>query len=128
MQLVSPPRRRRRLIDLTPLIDVVFILLLFFMLASRFHQWRALTVSASGTPGDRDAVPAVLVRVHGDGSLDLNTEAIPSPALTARLRLALTREPGLAVQIESADEVPLQTLVTVLDQVHAAGISRIHLR
>lgn len=128
MQLVSRLRRRRRLIGLTPLIDVVFILLLFFMLASQFNQWRAVRISATGTPGIGDSAPAVLVRVHDDGSVDLNGEPIASHALTARLRQALTREPDLAVRIESADEVPLQALVTVFDQLHAAGIDRMNLK
>jgi biopolymer transport protein ExbD len=128
MQLASAPRRRRRLIGLTPLIDVVFILLLFFMLASQFHQWRAMTIRATGTPGDGDSAPALLVRVHGDGSLDLDSEPITPLTLTPRLRQALTREPDLTVRIESADEVPLQTLVSVLDQLHAAGIDRMNLK
>ncbi|OOC09384.1 ExbD/TolR family protein, partial [Thioalkalivibrio halophilus] len=39
--------RRRNLISLTPLIDVVFILLVFFMLASSFLDWRAVELEAS---------------------------------------------------------------------------------
>ena len=128
MQFGSTPHRRRRLIGLTPLIDVVFILLLFFMLASQFHQWRAMTIGATGTPGNGEAAPAVLVRVHGDGSLDLNGEPVAVHALTAHLQQTLIREPEMSVQIESADEVPLQALVTLFDQLHAAGIDLMNLR
>ena len=128
MQFCSTQRRRRRLIGLTPLIDVVFILLLFFMLASQFHQWRAMTIGATGTPDNGEVAPAVLVRVHGDGSLDLNGEPVAVHALTAHLRQTLIREPALSVQIESADEVPLQALVTLFDQLHAAGIDLMNLR
>jgi len=128
MQLVFVSRWRRRLIGLTSLIDVVFILLLFFMLASQFHHWRALTVQATGTSGDAGAAPSMLVRVRADGTLDLNGEPTSPSDLSARLRQALAREPELWVQVESADEVPLQTLVTLLDQLHAAGIERMSLR
>jgi biopolymer transport protein ExbD len=128
MRLVSMPRSRRRLIGLTPLIDVVFILLLFFMLASQFNQWRAVTVSAAGRLADGGAAPAMLVRVHGDGRLDLNGEPLASHSLAERLRQALSREPDLSVQIESADAVSLQDLVSVFDQLHAAGIERMSLR
>jgi len=128
MQFGSTPRPRRRLIGLTPLIDVVFILLLFFMLASQFHQWRAMTIGATGTPSNGEAAPAVLVRVHVDGSLDLNGEPVAVHSLTAHLRQTLIREPELSVQIESADEVPLQALVTLFDQLHAAGIDLMNLR
>jgi hypothetical protein len=40
-RLAAEPRRRRALISMTPLIDVVFILLIFFMLASSFLNWRS---------------------------------------------------------------------------------------
>lgn len=128
MQFGSTPRERRHLIGLTPLIDVVFILLLFFMLASQFHQWRAITIGATGTPSDGDSAPAVLVRVHGDGSLDLNGEPVAIHALTAHLRQILNQEPDLSVQIESADDVSLQALVTLFDELHAAGIDLMNLR
>ncbi|MBO8087018.1 MAG: biopolymer transporter ExbD, partial [Marichromatium sp.] len=48
MRLDLARRVRRNPISLTPLIDVVFILLLFFMLASHFDQWRALALDARG--------------------------------------------------------------------------------
>ena len=41
-----PQGRRRPLISLTPLIDVVFILLVFFMLASSFLDWRSIDLNA----------------------------------------------------------------------------------
>ena len=44
---VLPNSRRRALISLTPLIDMVFILMVFFMLASSFQTWRAIAVTAS---------------------------------------------------------------------------------
>ena len=43
---IAKPRRRRSPISLTPLIDVVFILLVFFMLASSFLDWRSITLAA----------------------------------------------------------------------------------
>src|SRR3546814_18552679 len=58
---------RRRLISLTPLIDVVFILLVFFMLASSFVDWRAIvldTPAAATRAGASEG--ALLVRVGRD--------------------------------------------------------------
>lgn len=128
MQLDLASRPRRSGIGMTPLIDVVFILLLFFMLASHFHQWRAMTVSAAGrgTPGA--ATPAVLVRVHDDGSIDFNGDPVGIDGLGREIARTLLRTPSLAVQIESDDDVPLQTLAEVFDQLQAAGVSEMNLR
>ncbi|WVM94262.1 MotA/TolQ/ExbB proton channel family protein [Halopseudomonas pachastrellae] len=47
MQLEAFPGKKRRGISLTPLIDVVFILLLFFMLSSNFMHWRQISLSSA---------------------------------------------------------------------------------
>ena len=47
-RLANNARRRRPLISLTPLIDVVFILLVFFMLTSTFLDWRPIELNAPG--------------------------------------------------------------------------------
>ena len=61
----SQPRR----LSLTPLIDVVFMLLLFFMLATSFSQWRVLDL-IRGETGDMKSLPlstqSSLLRVYPD--------------------------------------------------------------
>jgi len=124
------PRKRgaRARISLTPLIDVVFILLVFFMLASNFMDWRAIRldapVKAGADGGDR---PAVLLRIGGDGRLDLNGEPIADGGLATTMQRLTRRSPVPTVLIRPADGVPLQRAVSVLDRVEAAGISRARL-
>ncbi|MDX1606672.1 MAG: biopolymer transporter ExbD, partial [Candidatus Competibacterales bacterium] len=80
-------RSRRRIISLTPLIDVVFILLFFFMLASSFIQWRSIDLGLAGAEaGARPLAGTVLVRIRADGSLDLNAAPVSLAELEARLR------------------------------------------
>ena len=52
--LTAPRSRRRALISLTPLIDVVFILLVFYMLASTFTDWNAIPLALDPAPRDGD--------------------------------------------------------------------------
>ena len=52
MTLAAAAQKKRPLISLTPLIDVVFILLVFFMLASSFLDWRSIDLS---TPAAAEA-------------------------------------------------------------------------
>lgn len=65
------PRRRR--ISLTALIDVVFILLMFFMLTSSFSQWRAVELNApvQSTSSDDDSLPQLLI-LGSDNSVHLH--------------------------------------------------------
>lgn len=124
----SLPAKRRQLISLTPLIDVVFILLIFFMLASSFLDWRTITLN---TPGQAATVPdmegAMLVRLHADGTLDMAGEALSGDQLQARLQAALARKPGQRVLVRPERGVAMQRAVEVLDLVASAGIMDVSL-
>src|SRR3546814_3113150 len=79
------PRRRVR-ISLTPLIDVVFILLIFFMLATSFVDDRAIEVGAPAAKlGGASLEGALLVELRQDG-LRLAGERLTAPQLLGRLQ------------------------------------------
>jgi biopolymer transport protein ExbD len=121
-------RGGKRLISLTPLIDVVFILLIFFMLASSFLDWRAITLDAPAAQAAGTSMDgAVLIRVMADGSLDLGGSPVTLDDLNERLRPHLDRKPDQRVLIQPAAGVPLQRVVTVLDAATAAGVSNLSL-
>jgi biopolymer transport protein ExbD len=129
MRLDLPARPAGRAISLTPLIDVVFILLLFFLLASQFQQWRALTMNAPTlAQGERAESSAVLVRVHGDGQVDLNGEPIDVPGLERAIGERLADDPELAVVVQPAADATLQPIISVIDRLVAAGVEELNLQ
>jgi biopolymer transport protein ExbD len=116
------PRRRLR-ISLTPLIDVVFILLVFFMLASSFLDERAFQVAAPAARlGGQSLEGALLIELRQDG-LRLAGQPVTPAQLDARLGEHAARNPGQRVLIRPAPGVPLQQAVTLLDRVIADGLS-----
>lgn len=129
MHFDLPGRPRRRLIGLTPLIDVVFILLLFFMLASNLTRLHAVALDAPDSEvTGADSLPALLLRIQADGRLDLNGEPVEADTLHDRLRAQLERAPDLKVWVQPADAVPLQRTLQVFDQLAAAGVPVLRLR
>jgi biopolymer transport protein ExbD len=133
MRFDLPAPRAGRAIGLTPLIDVVFILLLFFLLASHFHQWRALQLDTASAELDAersaaDEPPALLVRVHADGGVDINGEPLAPAQLPAALADWRDRRPELAVVVAAGADVRLQALVGVMDAVVAAGVATVRLQ
>ncbi len=124
MRLERPQARRRSAIALTPLIDVVFILLLFFMLASSLTRLHAVALQSQPTTGQQsDAPPALLLRVKADGELDLNGETLRGSELRAALASRLALQPDLRVIVQPADRVHLQALLDVFDHLTQAGVS-----
>ncbi|MFQ5564976.1 MAG: ExbD/TolR family protein [Paracoccaceae bacterium] len=114
---------RRRRPNLTPMIDVVFLLLVFFMLVARFDPDRALAVSAAAGGGGAWAGAPRLVTVAPD-SLRLNGVATDPARLGGELTL-LMPDPGAPVVVRPVDGASLQRLVAVLDTLSAASIRRI---
>lgn len=83
MKLPAEPHVGTR-IGLTPLIDVVFLLLVFFMLASTFLKFNDLPLTAGGA-GAASLEETVIVRVRADGALDVNGDPVSAAELPARL-------------------------------------------
>ena len=126
-RLASRPQRRRTVISLTPLIDVVFILLVFFMLASSFLDWRAIELAAPSTSrGQPSDDTPLLIEVRQEGlRLDGRTLSLDSVAHEVAERLR--QEPGQRVLVRPAAGVALQRAVDVLDRLVAAGAADISL-
>lgn len=126
---VQRPLPRRRLVSLTPLIDVVFILLLFFMLASSFVEWRTigLNVPAGDSAGSPD-LESMVIGVSRDRKLHLNGEAITWEGLETRIRPVLARDAAQPFVVQPEADVPLQAIVTVLDRLAAVGGRNISLK
>ncbi|MDK3019818.1 ExbD/TolR family protein [Pseudodonghicola flavimaris] len=114
-----PPRR----ISLTPMIDVVFLLLVFFMLASRFGVDMQIPLRTAGGASAEYQGPPRLVQIDPEG-LKLNGRDITPEALIDSLG-DLTQDPGDVIVLRSAEEVPLQRLVEVMDALHGAGFQRL---
>ena len=127
--MFTRPRKRRALVSLTPLIDVVFILLVFFMLVSQFADWRTIRLDAPAEAGSGGAAVrgAVLVRLHDDGGMDVNGRRVAPDRLAARLRAAVDDGPAARVLVQPGSGVTLQRAVRVLDIATAAGAGEVKL-
>ena len=120
-----PPRRAR--VSLTPLIDVVFILLVFFMLASSLLQWRSIDLDASAKAA---AAPSkdksIIVDVRLDG-IRIGNETIALDTLSQRLEAKIAETPDQRVLVRPAAGVLLQDAIVVLDRLKAAGVTNMSL-
>ena len=121
---IEVSRRRPVLIRLAPLIDVVFILLVFFMLASSFLDWRAfeIAVPAESTAPAAD-LDTIQVEVGADGSLQIAGESVTRDALAAAVRARQGDAIELRPVILSAhDEAPVGATISAFDALQAGGI------
>ena len=118
----AAPRPARRP-SLTPMIDVVFLLLVFFMLAARFGQDVGLTLAPAGSDGARYDGPPRLVEFDAS-RLWLNGAETAPDALPEALE-ALMPDPLALVILRPREGASVQDLTRVTDMLQGAGIARL---
>lgn len=127
MKLGSEPPPPR-LIALTPLIDVVFILLVFFMLASSFLDWRAVDLRLTAGAGETSSESEVLlVRLLADGSVSLNGAGLTESELEEQVLAAVAEDGDLPLIVRPEAGVELQRAVSLLDLLRRAGVTNVSL-
>ncbi len=128
MNFRSPRGGRDERLDITPLVDVVFLLLIFFLITSSYVQDRKPNIPIDLPVADsaRDEVqPAnVMVHISKDGSLFLDDRPMDSvEALTQALAEVAARDPGTLVLIGCDARAPFGIPVEVMDAAKAAGLT-----
>ncbi|MEK6346934.1 MAG: biopolymer transporter ExbD [Burkholderia sp.] len=119
---------RKARIEIIPMIDIMFFLLVFFIMIT-LHMIPNAGVRTQ-LPSSASAAslppPAVTVALGQDGAVSVDGRTLTPAQLTALL--AARPDPGqLAVTIAGAKDAQLQTLMTVMDACRAAGVSHIAL-
>lgn len=115
-------RRLSHVPNLTPLIDVVFLLLVFFMLTSHFVREEAIKVdlpeAESGVYDDTEHLQVVL---DAQGRILMHDHFVDTADLDARLQQELQQRPDKVVRIRGDRAATLGIAVHVLDAARKAG-------
>lgn len=117
-------------INLTPMIDVILTLLIFFMAATKLYDWDEqkldvqVPVVSSAQPLT-DTPDDINVSVSKDGAIGYNDEVIDLTEAKNRLQAARKNYPDQGVRIRADGRVQHQKVAEVMSACHAAGISRI---
>lgn len=129
-------RKRREAVDvnLTPLIDVVFLLLIFFMVSTTFTRETQLQLelpeAASGDPVDRNQQAQIEVFISASGEIMINDKTLAVTNLD-NIKSALLRESGgdrdLPLIITADGQASHQSVISVMDAAGQQGFTRLRL-
>mgnify|MGYP000061853629 CR=1 FL=1 len=110
----------RRALSMTPLIDIIFLLLLFFMLTSTFTKFAEIPLITAGETRTEPATPKnpVFLRVAEDG-LSVNGDPTDFADITQAIRNAKTDQPETLVLLSIEETVPAQLFVDALTRSRA---------
>ena len=121
-------RRPEVSINLTPLIDVVFLLLIFFMVSTSFSELTQLVVDlpeAEGAPASTNTT--LLLAVDVEGNMTLDGAPVPNDArgLSEALRQRLSGNTDIPVTLSADAMTPHQYVVTAIDVAAQLNITRL---
>ncbi len=110
---------RRSLVSLTPLIDVVFILLIFFMLASNFVDWQFIEFSIGESEEITiDDKSTSVISLKSSNEYYLNDRKMELDSIVETVRERCRRNVNHPVIVQADEHASLQSLVTVLDAIN----------
>jgi biopolymer transport protein ExbD len=128
--LVKPFIPKRARIEMIPLIDMFFLLLIFFIFSVFWMTMqqglmvdlpRAATAASTGEE-------AVTISVSAEGALFFNGTPMTLEALPGALRAAQAQQPPRLVTLSADQQTPHGVVVSVLDAVRQAGFSRVSIQ
>ncbi len=127
MQIGS--RKTAAVINVTPMIDILLVLLITFMLLP--NRTKGLPAEAPDPAADTRPVRAnpldVVLRIGHDRSIQIDSQPVSAVELDARLRLVFAARPGGVLFVDGARELEFGDVATVIDTARGAGVNRIGL-
>lgn len=113
-------------IDITPMLDIVFIMLIFFIVTTSFVKESGVTVSRpSAQTAEEKKGSNILVAIRANGEIWIDRRAVDVRAVRPNIERMKAENPEGAVIIQADEFSPTGLLVKVMDQVRLAGISNI---
>ena len=121
-------KRARNSMSITPLVDVVFLLLLFFALTLHFSPEEAISVELpTSSSAKQQSETEIILTVTPEGVIRLNGKDVPSQFLETELASLRKIDEKQAVQVRADQEVEVGKLVAIIDAIRNAGFQHFDL-
>lgn len=124
--LINSNRNASAEINIGPLIDLVFILLIFFVVTTNFNRQTGIDVSK---PKAQTAVTqgqkTLLIGISREGALHIYGRQVSIDRLTALISAEVNKDPALNVVIISDQQASVGTAVQVMDKCALAGAAKV---
>jgi biopolymer transport protein ExbD len=120
--IISKVKRKRFRVDMAPLIDVVFLLLIFFMLTFAM-QGKGMDISLPAGSSASDQVEEPLtINIGNDNSIRVNSHPVPLGLLHDKIKEIVGIGQTKTVVIESGEKARYELFAQVLDVARQAGV------
>ncbi|HBR96379.1 MAG TPA: biopolymer transporter ExbD [Gammaproteobacteria bacterium] len=113
-------------INLTPMLDVVFILLIFFIVTTSFVKETGIDINRpSAATAEKKPKGNILIAIKPNDEIWIDNRSIDVRAVRANIQRLKARSPQSSVIIQSDKDARTGILVKVMDQIRLAGVQSI---
>ena len=112
-------------IDITPMLDVVFIMLIFFIVTASFVKESGLDLNkppVTDTPPDPDAARPIVVEINDLSEIRIDSRLLDKRAIKSTVTRLKAERPDAAVVIKAEKKAKTKAIIAVVDGIKAAGI------
>jgi biopolymer transport protein ExbD len=116
-------------LNITPLLDLVFVLLVIFIITTpqMMNNLEMTLPSGKPPPPTREKPKINKINVAANGQITLNEKNVTPAELKADLQVMKTSDPDLKVVVKGSDQTDYQNMVAVLDVLQQLDISKVGL-
>jgi len=119
---LSRPKKHALTIDLIPLINIIFLLLVFFMLAGRLQQLDVVEVDPPMSQlGEERIGRMTTIFIAKDGTLAVNQDEVQAEDLPLILRTVLEKYPMMRITIKADRDVASTGILRLIKEIQMAG-------
>jgi len=112
--------------DLTPMLDVVFIMLIFFIVTTSFVKESGITVNRpSAKTAEQKPQASILIGIHQDGNVWIDKRRVDIRSVRANVERLRAESPEGTVVIQADKRSKNGILIQVMDQIRLAGVKKI---
>jgi biopolymer transport protein ExbD len=115
-------------INITPMLDIVFIMLIFFIVTTSFVKEKGLEVSRPSNSPPKEIKKnkgPILVKIDANGNITMKGRMLEAKAVQANLEREKAEKPDSPLIIAAHPDADTDALVTILDAAEAVGVGSV---
>ena len=112
-------------IDITPMLDIVFIMLIFFIVTASFVKESGLDLNkppVTDTPPDADAPRPIIVEINDLSEIRIDDRLLDERAIKATITRLTAERPEASVIIKTEKKAKTKAIIAAVDGIKAAGV------
>ena len=126
MSFIKRQSRKNSTIDISPMMDMVFILLIFFIVTSTFTRETGIDVTKPKASSAKElAKESILIGITRQGTIHINETQVNLPTLQSILKQMISESPERPVILVSDRDAPSGVIVDVLDECNLAKVRKV---